>query len=86
MFIVRGESILVCNQVGIMFIVTGESILVCKPSERNAATILVTSQLPAVSSCLFRNASEGLSSSMKRAILEVIFFLTVLTSLERITT
>ncbi|XP_033111697.1 DNA polymerase theta-like [Anneissia japonica] len=50
----------------------GESILVCKPSEKFKAEQLVRSKLSPVSSCLQQNANEGLSSSMKRAILEVI--------------
>ncbi|XP_071956971.1 DNA polymerase theta-like [Antedon mediterranea] len=48
----------------------GESILVCKPSEKYKAEKLVKSKLSAVHSCLQQN--EELSSSMKRAILEVI--------------
>ena len=51
--------------------VAGESILVCKSNERQKAVQLVTSQLPPVKSCLQRSVEEGLSSSMKRALLEV---------------
>jgi hypothetical protein len=50
----------------------GESILICKPNERLAAKILANCELPPVKSCLFSNGdSASLSSSMKRAILEV---------------
>ena len=50
----------------------GESILVCKQSERSAAQTLANSELAPVTSCLFRHSdAESLSSSMKRAILEV---------------
>jgi hypothetical protein len=52
----------------------GESILICKPNEKNAAKSLASSELPPVKSCLFGGAeSTSLSSSMKRAILEVCF-------------
>ena len=44
----------------------------CKSSERSAALTLANSELPPITSCLFhRSDSESLSSSMKRAILEV---------------
>ncbi|CAH1799446.1 unnamed protein product, partial [Owenia fusiformis] len=49
----------------------GESILVCKTTEKNKAVSLVTSALKPVQSCLKRE-QEALSSSMKRAILEVV--------------
>ncbi|XP_072178198.1 DNA polymerase theta-like [Diadema setosum] len=50
----------------------GESILVCKPSEREKASKLIRSQLPAVQSCLVKRSGDDLSNSLKRAILEVI--------------
>ncbi|XP_009982815.1 PREDICTED: DNA polymerase theta-like, partial [Tauraco erythrolophus] len=50
----------------------GESILVCKPSERSKGTALLQGSLKPVCSCLFRREGEGVSSSMKRAILEII--------------
>ncbi|XP_074663190.1 DNA polymerase theta-like [Tubulanus polymorphus] len=49
----------------------GESILVCKPNERSKGIALITAELEPVKSCLFRR-QEGLSSSMKRAMLEVV--------------
>ncbi|XP_076065262.1 DNA polymerase theta [Oratosquilla oratoria] len=49
---------------------TGESVLVCQPSERHKAEHLLNAALPPVSSCLQKDNS--LTSSMKRAILEVI--------------
>ncbi|XP_061844724.1 DNA polymerase theta [Colius striatus] len=50
----------------------GESILVCKPSERSKGTALLQGYLKPVRSCLLRREGEGVSSSMKRAILEII--------------
>uniref|UniRef100_A0A8C4TR75 DNA polymerase theta n=1 Tax=Falco tinnunculus TaxID=100819 RepID=A0A8C4TR75_FALTI len=50
----------------------GESILVCKPSERSKGTALLQGSLKPVCSCLLRRDGEGVASSMKRAILEVI--------------
>ncbi|KAM4683983.1 DNA polymerase theta [Amazona ochrocephala] len=50
----------------------GESILVCKPSERSKGTALLQGSLKPVRSCLFRGEGEGVASSMKRAILEII--------------
>ncbi|XP_057271932.1 DNA polymerase theta [Pezoporus wallicus] len=50
----------------------GESILVCKPSERSKGTALLQGSLKPVRSCLFRREGEGVASSMKRAILEII--------------
>ncbi|KAM6416701.1 DNA polymerase theta isoform 2-T2 [Pluvialis apricaria] len=50
----------------------GESILVCKPSERSKGTALLQGSLKPVCSCLLRREGEGVASSMKRAILEVI--------------
>ena len=50
---------------------TGESILVCKTTEKAKATDLLKKELPPVQSCLVRREGDDLSSSMKRAILEV---------------
>ncbi|XP_072210786.1 DNA polymerase theta [Excalfactoria chinensis] len=50
----------------------GESILVCKPSERSKGAALLQGSLKPVCSCLLRREGEGVSSSMKRAILEII--------------
>ncbi|XP_072036827.1 DNA polymerase theta-like isoform X3 [Amphiura filiformis] len=50
----------------------GESILICKLNEKAKATNLLKTELPPVHSCLVRNEGDDLSSSMKRAILEVI--------------
>ncbi|XP_010290665.1 PREDICTED: DNA polymerase theta, partial [Phaethon lepturus] len=50
----------------------GESILVCKPSERSKGTALLQGSLKPVCSCLLRKEGEGVASSMKRAILEII--------------
>uniref|UniRef100_A0A8C3LRA0 DNA polymerase theta n=1 Tax=Chrysolophus pictus TaxID=9089 RepID=A0A8C3LRA0_CHRPC len=50
----------------------GESILVCKPSERSKGTALLQGSLKPVCSCLLRREGEGVASSMKRAILEII--------------
>ncbi|XP_067676390.1 DNA polymerase theta-like [Haliotis asinina] len=50
----------------------GESVLVCKPNEKSRAMELMRSELPPVRSCLIREGSEELSSSMKRAILEIV--------------
>ncbi|XP_071114847.1 DNA polymerase theta-like [Haliotis cracherodii] len=50
----------------------GESVLVCKPSEKSRAMDLMKSELPPVKSCLIREGREELSSSMKRAILEIV--------------
>ena len=52
---------------------TGESLLLCKAAERDQGRRLMTASLAPVSSCLLR-AGEQLSSSMKRAILEVSTF------------
>ncbi|XP_009075086.1 PREDICTED: DNA polymerase theta, partial [Acanthisitta chloris] len=49
-----------------------ESILVCKPSERSKGTALLQGSLKPVCSCLLRREGEGVASSMKRAILEII--------------
>nr|XP_053647287.1 DNA polymerase theta-like [Cherax quadricarinatus] len=48
----------------------GESILICREGERSKAQVLMSSTLPPITSCLQHDAS--LTSSMKRAILEVI--------------
>ncbi|KAK7072181.1 hypothetical protein SK128_021895, partial [Halocaridina rubra] len=48
----------------------GESILICRDGEKSKAESLVTSTLPSITSCLQQDNS--LTSSMKRAILEVI--------------
>ncbi|KAL2311304.1 hypothetical protein Nmel_003004 [Mimus melanotis] len=50
----------------------GESILVCKPSERSKGAALLQGSLKPICSCLLRREGEGVSSSMKRAILEII--------------
>ena len=51
----------------------GESILVCKPSEKQKGILLVQSSLKPVKSCLMSGEStDGHSSAMKRALLEVI--------------
>ncbi|XP_042229545.1 DNA polymerase theta-like isoform X2 [Homarus americanus] len=48
----------------------GESILICREEEKQKARTLMSSTLPPITSCLQHDAS--LTSSMKRAILEVI--------------
>ncbi|XP_009458832.1 PREDICTED: DNA polymerase theta [Nipponia nippon] len=50
----------------------GESILVCKPSERSKGAALLQGSLKPVCSCLLGREGEGVASSMKRAILEII--------------
>jgi DNA polymerase theta len=51
----------------------GESILVCKPSEKQRGLSLIQSSLEPVKSCLLSEEStDGHSSAMKRALLEVI--------------
>ncbi|XP_032853439.2 DNA polymerase theta [Tyto alba] len=50
----------------------GESILVCKPSERSKGLALLQGSLKPVCSCLLRREGGGVTSSMKRAILEII--------------
>ena len=55
-----------------IFTFSGESILLCKPNEKPKALTLVQSALPPVQSTLIRHEGERLSSSMKRAILEVV--------------
>ncbi|XP_071543746.1 DNA polymerase theta-like [Panulirus ornatus] len=48
----------------------GESILICRDGEKHKGQLLIKSTLPAITSCLQHDMS--LTSSMKRAILEVI--------------
>ncbi|XP_074856845.1 DNA polymerase theta isoform X1 [Carettochelys insculpta] len=50
----------------------GESILVCKPSERSKGIALLQGSLRPVHSCLLRREGGGVTSSMIRAILEII--------------
>uniref|UniRef100_A0A8D0GJD7 DNA polymerase theta n=1 Tax=Sphenodon punctatus TaxID=8508 RepID=A0A8D0GJD7_SPHPU len=50
----------------------GESILVCKPSEKPKGIALLQGSLKPVHSCLLRNEGEEVTSSMIRAILEII--------------
>ncbi|KAK3585671.1 hypothetical protein CHS0354_020237 [Potamilus streckersoni] len=50
----------------------GESILICKPNEKSKAVTIMKSTLPPVHSTLMNHQGEQLSSSMKRAILEVV--------------
>uniref|UniRef100_A0A8C8S5R2 DNA polymerase theta n=1 Tax=Pelusios castaneus TaxID=367368 RepID=A0A8C8S5R2_9SAUR len=50
----------------------GESILVCKPSERSKGIALLQGSLKPIRSCLLRREEEGITSSMIRAILEII--------------
>ncbi|KAJ6658252.1 hypothetical protein lerEdw1_020524 [Lerista edwardsae] len=50
----------------------GESLLVCKPSEKSKGITLLQGVLKPVHSCLLRQEGEGITSSMIRAILEVI--------------
>ncbi|KAM6382615.1 LOW QUALITY PROTEIN: DNA polymerase theta [Alca torda] len=50
----------------------GESILVCKPSERSKGTALLQGSLKPVAAVCLEREGEGVASSMKRAILEII--------------
>ncbi|XP_061105385.1 LOW QUALITY PROTEIN: DNA polymerase theta [Conger conger] len=50
----------------------GESILVCKESERLQGVSLIQGSLKPISSCLVKKEGEGLTTSMIRAILEII--------------
>ncbi|KAJ8405900.1 hypothetical protein AAFF_G00313370 [Aldrovandia affinis] len=50
----------------------GESILVCKESERVQGTSLIQGSLKPISSCLVQREGEGVTTSMIRAILEII--------------
>ncbi|XP_041642292.1 DNA polymerase theta isoform X2 [Cheilinus undulatus] len=51
---------------------TGESVLVCKEAERQKGVCLLTGSLQPISSCLVRREGEGVTTSMLRAILEII--------------
>ncbi|XP_037530280.1 DNA polymerase theta [Nematolebias whitei] len=50
----------------------GESVLVCKQAERQKGIGLFNGALQPISSCLVRREGEGVTSSMLRAILEII--------------
>ncbi|KPP61884.1 DNA polymerase theta-like, partial [Scleropages formosus] len=50
----------------------GESILVCKESERHQGTGLIQGSLKPIRSCLVKKEGEGVTTSMIRAILEVL--------------
>ncbi|XP_053273755.1 DNA polymerase theta [Pleuronectes platessa] len=50
----------------------GESVLVCKEAERQKGIILLKGALQPISSCLVRKEGEGVTTSMLRAILEII--------------
>ncbi|XP_030638851.1 DNA polymerase theta [Chanos chanos] len=50
----------------------GESILVCKESERLKGVCLIQGSLKPISSCLVKREGEGVTTSMLRAILEII--------------
>ncbi|XP_018551255.1 LOW QUALITY PROTEIN: DNA polymerase theta [Lates calcarifer] len=51
---------------------TGESVLVCKEAERQKGISLIKGALQPISSCLVRREGEGVTTSMLRAILEII--------------
>ncbi|XP_038157565.1 DNA polymerase theta isoform X1 [Cyprinodon tularosa] len=51
---------------------TGESVLVCKQNERQKGMSLLKGDLQPISSCLVRREGEGVTTSMLRAILEII--------------
>ncbi|KAM9770177.1 DNA polymerase theta [Menidia menidia] len=51
---------------------TGESVLVCKEAERQKGISLIKGALQPISSCLMRREGEGVTTSMLRAILEII--------------
>ncbi|XP_044047593.1 DNA polymerase theta isoform X3 [Siniperca chuatsi] len=51
---------------------TGESVLVCKEAERQKGISLLKGALQPISSCLVRREGEGVTTSMLRAILEII--------------
>uniref|UniRef100_A0A667YDA4 DNA polymerase theta n=1 Tax=Myripristis murdjan TaxID=586833 RepID=A0A667YDA4_9TELE len=51
---------------------TGESVLVCKEAERQKGTTLLRGALQPISSCLVKREGEGVTTSMLRAILEII--------------
>ncbi|XP_059194228.1 DNA polymerase theta [Centropristis striata] len=50
----------------------GESVLVCKEAERQKGIRLLKGALQPISSCLVRREGEGVTTSMLRAILEII--------------
>ncbi|XP_046723327.1 DNA polymerase theta isoform X2 [Silurus meridionalis] len=50
----------------------GESVLVCKESERMKGISLIQGSLKPISSCLVKHEGEGVTTSMLRAILEII--------------
>ncbi|XP_064815853.1 DNA polymerase theta-like [Oncorhynchus masou masou] len=50
----------------------GESVLVCKEAERQKGVCLLQGSLQPISSCLVKREGEGLTTSMLRAILEVL--------------
>ncbi|XP_031727746.1 DNA polymerase theta isoform X1 [Anarrhichthys ocellatus] len=50
----------------------GESVLVCKEAERQKGITLLKGVLQPISSCLVRREGEGVTTSMLRAILEII--------------
>ncbi|KAM8880408.1 DNA polymerase theta isoform 2-T2 [Spinachia spinachia] len=50
----------------------GESVLVCKEAERQKGIVLLKGALQPISSCLVRKEGEGVTTSMLRAILEII--------------
>nr|XP_019955937.1 PREDICTED: DNA polymerase theta [Paralichthys olivaceus] len=51
---------------------TGESVLVCKEAERQKGITLLKGALQPISSCLVRREGDGVTTSMLRAILEII--------------
>ncbi|XP_072319917.1 DNA polymerase theta [Eucyclogobius newberryi] len=51
---------------------TGESVLVCKEAERQKGITLLKGNLQPISSCLGKREGEGVTTSMLRAILEII--------------
>ncbi|XP_074546756.1 DNA polymerase theta [Halichoeres trimaculatus] len=51
---------------------TGESVLVCKEAERQKGVSLLKGSLRPISSCLVKREGEGVTTSMLRAILEII--------------
>ncbi|XP_054607523.2 DNA polymerase theta isoform X2 [Nothobranchius furzeri] len=50
----------------------GESFLVCKPTERQKGISLLNGSLQPISSCLVKSEGEGVTTSMLRALLEII--------------
>ncbi|XP_061687018.1 DNA polymerase theta isoform X2 [Syngnathoides biaculeatus] len=51
---------------------TGESVLLCKEAERQKGMSLLAGELQPIGSCLARREGEGVTTSMLRAILEII--------------